>query len=129
MRDKTQRSQVGSGPVEIITDDVTGTVFVTDDRPDGTTVVLICGPPGGPQTSGPVIEDQGSFPVGYRVAKAASAPNVILDTTLMPTGRAQFHLSAFLPQRATAFRSGESEVRLSPESALVWGYEPEPKHG
>lgn len=114
--------------MKIITDSATGTVLVTDDRPDGTTIVLVCKPLGSANgLIGPVIEPEGSYPVGFRAEALDNAPIVNLNTTDMPRGNLCFIVGTFLSRLALAFRRQESDVHLTPESALEWGYQPGPE--
>jgi hypothetical protein len=74
-----------------------------------------------------VIESEGSYPVGFRVEVLDNAPSVSLDTTEMPMGNLCFLVGTFLSRLSVAFRRRESNVQLTPESALEWGYQPGPE--
>jgi len=114
-------------------DDDMGVVFVQDERPDGTMVVLTCR--AGGEGSGVVApshhpkEEEFWYPLAEQLSFSAHDKlrgrqfRLVLDTSQLPQGRLNFDIDRFVERAREAARGGESVIRLNEETASSWGLE------
>jgi hypothetical protein len=115
----------------LIRDERNGTVFVQDERPDGTLVVLQCSEGGG---SGGVaarsqVPDERVWPMALRMEderpileyRLGTDFILTLDTSGLPAGRLEFDTDRFVEHVQIAVEEGQSVVHLDGESAAEWG--------
>lgn len=118
------------GTLPILTrDDRHGTVFVQDERPKGTILVLTCGD--GDKEGGVAVEPQEPkvWPMflameadGIKLEDVlASDFRLVLDTTKLPVGRLEFGLGQFVSQAERKLKEGVEVVHLDPKEASQWG--------
>jgi len=118
------------GALPILTrDDRNGTVFVQDQNPDGTIVILRCA--AGDDLGGVAITPQKPkvWPM-YRALKTeglrmedvlASDFELVLDTTNLPVGRLEFDLGHFIEQIELCLKAGDKVIHLNRKDASQWG--------
>jgi hypothetical protein len=120
-----------------------GEVFIEDQRPDGSVVLLVCtqqaarasgavgrGPAPGLGGDGEIgvvsssSADGNAYP-GLREARLVDRrlPKVHVDTSNLPRGIQRFAQSLFLQKAVEAAETGKREVVLAnEEDAVSWGY-------
>lgn len=117
----------------ILTRDLkTGSVFVEDQRPDGTVVVLRCstemGEPGGvvahsqePEIVWPMDIIETDRASGGISRLFASDFSLTVDTTELPEGLLVFEVGRFVEKVNEALEAGEERIVLDPKRADEWG--------
>ncbi|HEX5983535.1 MAG TPA: hypothetical protein VFY69_04945 [Solirubrobacterales bacterium] len=112
-------------------DDRNGTVFVQDERPDGTVVVLRCAD----ATAGAGVAAPSDPPgeVIWPMFRSAWSKDrdftsmlpldfvLTLDTSELPSGRLEFDISRFVEQVQHAVDSEQRVVHLDTREAAEWG--------
>ena len=118
------------GALPILTrDNRNGTVFVQDEHPDGTIVVLRCS---SDQTGGGVAvkpQTKKVWPMfldmeteGLRLEDLLSSDfQVILDVSELPAGRLEFDLGQFVRQIELKVAGGAEVIELERKDASQWG--------
>jgi hypothetical protein len=112
-------------------DERNGTVFVQDERTDGTIVVLRCaegGDPGGVAARSQQ-PDERVWPMSLRfedklpVLEHLSGTDfqLTLDTSDLPQGRLEFDIDRFVDRVQAAVEEGRTVIHLDRESAPEWG--------
>lgn len=120
----------------------TGEIWIEDQRPDGSVVMLVCTEEGTRTGRRSVPADGRSVPDGgsYGVVTASTTdggaypmlreqghvhrklPPVHVDTTPLPAGVLRFRLARFVQRAIEAMESGQREVMMDESSARDWGY-------
>jgi hypothetical protein len=118
------------GALPILTrDDRNGMVFVQDQNPDGTIVVLRCA--AGNDVGGVAITPQKPkvWPMfldmeteGLRMEDVLPSDfELVLDTTELPVGRLEFDLGQFVEQIEQSLKTGGKVIHLNRKDASQWG--------
>jgi hypothetical protein len=108
-----------------------GIVFVQDERPDGSIVVLACteGEEEGVAAPSHLPEEEEEwFPLAQRLAidlERRGGPSdhfgLVVDTTQLPQGRLVFDIDRFVEELRLAVDRGERHVLLDLNRARSWG--------
>jgi len=112
----------------------TGEIWVEDQRPDGSVVMLVCTEEG--TRTSRSVPDRGSYGVVTASTTDGGAypmlreqghvhrklPPVHVDTTPLPAGVLRFQLARFVQRAIVAMESGQREVVMDESSAPDWGY-------
>jgi hypothetical protein len=117
----------------------TGEIFIEDERPDGTVVLLVCaeGATRSPAASRQVQPEIDGEPVGMATSSAPDGTvfplfrehgiarkrfKLHVDTTDMEGGILKFAMAPFTRASLRAADEGKREVRLDTSNAEDWGY-------
>lgn len=129
-------------PLQFYGEGKTGEVWVEDQRPDGSVVMLICseaavGPSTEPAQQKPCPDesiglvyasatDGGAYPLPRETGKVSRRlPKLHLDTTNMPGGFNRFRLALFGRKAMDTAEQGIRDVQLTTATAAEWGWLPE----
>jgi hypothetical protein len=114
--------------------DEMGVVFVQDERPDGTIVVLTCRAAGGQggvaAPSHQPQEEEFWYPLAEQMGLSAQERGLrgrqfrlVLDTSQLPAGQLSFDVDRFVERAREAADEGESIIHLNENTAASWGLE------
>lgn len=107
-----------------------GTVFVQDERPDGTVVVLHCAEgDGGGVAARSQQPDERVWPMSLRIEDetpvlefaTGTEFQLTLDTSALPQGLLEFDVDRFVEHVQTAVEEERMIVHLDREAAQEWG--------
>jgi hypothetical protein len=121
-------------PLQVYGKKNTGEIWIEDQRPDGSVVMLVCTeegtrtghsvPDGGPY--GVVTAsttDGGAYPMLREQGLVhRKLPPVHVDTTPLPAGVLRFQVGRFVQRAIEAMESGQREVTIDESNARDWGY-------
>ena len=106
-------------PLQILGPDGHGIIWIVDQKPDKTIVMLACSPQspraGGVVPDGESADDDEIFPLFEATLQAT-----VLDVTNLPPGPQRFESNRFL-DRAALYANHHEQVRLSEDSARQFG--------
>jgi hypothetical protein len=126
-------------PLQIYGQGKTGEIFIEDERPDGSVVLLVCteavtravGANGVMQSethdesvgvAASSTTDGSVFPLFREQGVARKRFKLHVDTTNMPGGILKFAIAPFTRASLRAADEGEREIRLDTTNADEWGF-------